>query len=84
MRATGHAGWAALSTSGLRSLVLPPEAKDIVVLADGDQPGAAAAMAAAQRWQQEDRQVRIARPPFGMDFNDLLLLAPDAIEGHRR
>jgi hypothetical protein len=40
MQATGQAAWAALSTSGLRTLELPVEARDVVVLADGDEPGA--------------------------------------------
>jgi putative DNA primase/helicase len=43
------------------------------VLADGDEPGEAAARDCAQRWKREGRRMRIARPPWGMDFNDLLL-----------
>jgi len=72
MQATGHSAWAALSTSGLRSLDLPPDARDVIVLADGDAPGEAAAMQCARRWKREGRRVRIARPPQGLDFNDLL------------
>jgi putative DNA primase/helicase len=73
MQATGQAAWAALSTSGLRTLELPVEARDIVVLADGDEPGEAAARDAARRWKRGGRRVRIARPPRGFDFNDVLL-----------
>jgi putative DNA primase/helicase len=73
MQATGHNAWAALSTSGLRTLDLPPAVKDVIVLADGDGPGEAAALAAAARWRHKERRVRIARPPQGADFNDLLL-----------
>jgi hypothetical protein len=73
MQATGHSAWAALSTSGLRALELPPAVKDAIVLADGDAPGEAAALAAAARWRHEGRRVRIARPPQGADFNDVLL-----------
>ena len=73
MQATGHGAWAALSTSGLRALDLPPAVQDVIVLADGDAPGEAAALAAAARWRHEGRRVRIARPPQGADFNDLLL-----------
>jgi hypothetical protein len=73
MQASGHAAWAALSTSGLRSLDLPHAARDVIVLADGDEPGEAAAQDCAWRWKQEGRRVRIARPPQGLDFNDLLL-----------
>jgi len=73
MQATGHCAWAALSTSGLRTLDLPPAVQDVIVLADGDAPGEAAALAAAARWRHEGRRVRIARPPKGADFNDVLL-----------
>jgi putative DNA primase/helicase len=73
MQACGHSAWAALSTSGLRTLDLPREVRDVVVLADGDDPGEAAAQDCACRWKREGRRVRIARPPQGMDFNDLLL-----------
>ena len=72
MQATGHCGWAALSASGLRSHDLPEEARDIIILADGDDAGTAAANAAASRWHREDRRVRIAQAPTGTDFNDLL------------
>jgi hypothetical protein len=71
IQATGHPAWAALSTSGLRSLELPNCVRDVVVLADGDDPGEEAAQACAGRRKREGRRVRIARPPRGMDFNDL-------------
>jgi hypothetical protein len=73
MEATGHPAWAALSTSGLRTLDLPRDVRDVIVLADGDDAGEATARDAALRWKLEDRHVRIARPPQGMDFNDMLL-----------
>lgn len=73
MQATGHSAWAALSTSGLRALELPAAAHDIIVLADADPPGEAAAQAAATRWSAERRRVRIARPPPGTDFADVLI-----------
>ncbi len=44
----------------------------MIVLADGDEPGEAAARDAALRWMREGRRVRIARAPWGMDFNDML------------
>ena len=65
--------WATLSTSGLRSVILPPEVETVVVAADGDEGGEQAAQAAARRFIAEGRKVKIARPPQGMDFNDLLL-----------
>ena len=73
VQATGHPAWAALSTSGIRALDLPDEAREVIVLADGDEPGEAAAREAALRWKREGRSVRIARPPRGADFNDLLV-----------
>jgi putative DNA primase/helicase len=84
MQATGNAAWAALSTSGLRSLDLPRDVRDVIVLADGDDPGEAAARDCARRWKREGRRVRIARPPQGMDFNDLLTVgAPSSEEAAR-
>jgi hypothetical protein len=73
MQATGRPAWAALSTSGLRTLDLPELVTDVIVLADGDDAGEGAARHAATRWRKEGRRVRIARPPRGMDFNDMLL-----------
>jgi hypothetical protein len=73
MQATALPAWAALSTSGLRTLELPPDVREVIVLADGDPPGEAAARDCAWRWKREGRRVRIARPPQGMDFNDILM-----------
>ncbi len=75
MLATGRPAWAALSTAGLRTLDLPEGVEEVTILADGDDPGEAAAHAAASRWRIEGRRVRIARPPVGKDFNDALLAA---------
>jgi len=73
MQATGRRTWVALSSSGLRALVLPDDERDIVILADADRAGEAAAKDAAHRWVLEGRRVRIARPPPGQDFNDMLV-----------
>ena len=43
MHARGHPAWAALSTSGLMALDLPQDVRDVIVLADGDEAGRAAA-----------------------------------------
>jgi putative DNA primase/helicase len=75
MQATGWPGWAALSTAGLKSLVLPSTVRMVLIAADNDTNGAggAAAKAVALRWIEEGRRVRIAMPPeAGTDFNDLL------------
>ncbi len=72
LQATGKPTWATLSTSGLKAVRLPPEARKLIIAADGDQPGEDAAMIAADRIVAEGRRVKIARPPWGLDFNDLL------------
>jgi putative DNA primase/helicase len=76
MQATGKPAWAALSTAGLRNLEIPGQVQEVVVLADADLPGEEAAQYAARRWVRDGRRVRIARPPKGQDFNDLLLSGP--------
>ena len=80
MLATGHPAWAALSTSGLRALDLPNDVRDVIVLADGDEAGEAAARECAWRWKREGRRLRIARPPQGLDFNDLLVRHAPRVE----
>jgi putative DNA primase/helicase len=78
MQACGLPGWAALSASGLSSLILPPEAAKLLICADNDANGTGqrTAVEAAQRFLHEGRRVRFAMPPkSGADFNDLLRLA---------
>jgi DNA polymerase I-like protein with 3'-5' exonuclease and polymerase domains len=72
MQASGLPAWAALSTAGLRALELPDHVRDVIVLADGDAAGEAAARDRAWHWKRQGRRVRIARPPAGTDFNDML------------
>lgn len=70
----GCAVWAALSTSGLRSLRLPArtaEIHELVVAADGDTPGMAAARVLADRAIGLGWAVRLMKPPEGRDFNDV-------------
>ncbi len=71
-QATGITTWAALSVPGVCSLVLPKEISAVVLGPDGDDPGDGAAVEAARRFVREGRKVRIARPPRGMDWNDVL------------
>ena len=73
-QATGLPVWATLSTSGLRAVILPPEVETVIIAADADEPGEKAAQEAARRFIAEGRTVKIARPPKGMDFNDMLQL----------
>lgn len=83
MQATQLPVWAALSTAGLRALGLPDGVREVIILADGDDPGEAAACASAMRWKGQGRRVRIARPPAGTDFNDLLLFGASKHGGGR-
>jgi hypothetical protein len=71
MQATGTPTWAALSARGIRNLVLPEIAREVVIAADPDPVGLIAARAAARRWLDGGLRVAIARPPLGVDFNDL-------------
>ena len=75
-QATNKPVWATLSTSGLHSIILPPEVKTVIIAADADEKGEEAAQKAAKRFLAEGRTVKIARPPKGMDFNDLLQVPP--------
>jgi phage/plasmid primase-like uncharacterized protein len=75
MQAMQTPAWAALSTSGLTALVLPPVVRIVIILADHDRNGAGerSARTAAQRWLREGRRVRVALPQeCGTDFADLL------------
>jgi putative DNA primase/helicase len=56
----------------MQALELPEEVREVIICADGDAGGEEAARFAARRWQQQSKLVRIARPPPGMDFNDVL------------
>jgi hypothetical protein len=74
-QATAQPTWAALSAGGIERLILPPLARQIIILADNDVSGTGerAAYRAADRWLGEGRRVRIAMPPEpDTDFNDVL------------
>ncbi len=64
--------WAALSTSGIRGLALPPKPHKLVIASDGDTPGRAAAHALAERAQTSGWQVSLLPAPDGFDWNDIL------------
>jgi putative DNA primase/helicase len=68
--------WAALSAGGIKKLILPPEASNVVICADHDASGTGqyGAHDAAARWLAEGRRVRLALPPrCDSDFNDVLI-----------
>ena len=64
--------WAALSTSGMRSLRLPEKTGQLVIAPDGDQPGRTAAFALADRAHALGWRVSLIDPGEGADFNDIL------------
>ena len=63
---------AALSTSGLRGLRLPPQPGRLTIACDGDKPGREAAHALADRAHALGWKVGILDPGTGADFNDIL------------
>lgn len=64
--------WAALSTSGLRGLSLPPVPGLLTIATDGDQPGRDAGYALAERAAAFGWQVTMLPAPEGADWNDVL------------
>jgi putative DNA primase/helicase len=76
MQEHGIPAWAALSTSGLRSIVLPPlplaEIVHICVDMDANHAGERATEVAARRFAAEGRKVKIEKPLAGEDMNDAL------------
>ena len=72
-RLMGLPAWAAISAGNLaKGLMLPPEARHVVIAADPDEAGKRAARDAWLRWRAEGRNVQIATPDAAGDFNDLL------------
>jgi phage/plasmid primase-like uncharacterized protein len=66
--------WAALSTSGLRGLRLPPEPGRLTIATDSDDGGAgiAAGHSLAERAHALGWQVSLLPAPDGFDWNDIL------------
>ncbi len=64
--------WAALSTSGIRALTLPPIPRRLIIASDGDPAGAEAAKALGDRAHYLGWEVFLWPAPAGMDWNDVL------------
>ena len=64
--------WAALSTSGIRGLHLPPQPGRLTIAPDGDTAGREAANALAERAHGLDWAVSLLPAPDGRDWNDIL------------
>ena len=71
---------ASVSLANLGGVHLPPAVTRVILLADQDEnPAARAALQrAAEQHQAAGREVRIARPPVGRDFNDTLVAEDQA------
>lgn len=70
--------WAALSTSGVRSLRIPADPHRLTIAPDGDAPGRDAAHALAERAHGLGWQVSFLPAPDGRDWNDILTMKGDA------
>ena len=70
--------WAALSTSGIRGLNLPPQPARLTIAPDGDAPGREAANALAERAHALGWQVSLLPAPDGRDWNDILTTKGEA------
>lgn len=66
--------WAALSTSGMAGLVLPPTPDRLTVATDGDEAGRAAGHALATRAAALGWRVSLLPAPEGRDWNDVLAM----------
>lgn len=80
-QATGWPVWSCVSAGGLERVILPPEARAVVICADhdrvnpstGERTGWAAAQSLAHRLIREGRRVWVAQPPLeGQDWLDVL------------
>ncbi len=70
--------WAALSTSGVKSLYLPVETGRLTIAPDGDEAGRKAAQALAERAHGIGWQVSLLPAPDGRDWNDILTMKGEA------
>ena len=66
--------WAALSTSGLRGLGLPPQPGRLTIATDGDTAGREAGHALADRAHALGWNVSLLPAPDGRDWNDILTM----------
>lgn len=73
-QALGRSVWVAAGTSMMPQMVFPPVVRSVVIGADGNAPGEAAAQKAAEAYAKAGLSVRIMRPaPPWSDFNAELM-----------
>ncbi len=66
--------WASLSTSGMMRVNLPPIKGRLTIAMVGDDAGRKAGFTLAKRAYSQDFEVFIMQAPYGLDFNDVLIL----------
>jgi putative DNA primase/helicase len=71
----GYAAWSAVSKGGFKTVALPSEVREVLIVADHDKNGEGerAARKAADRWRAEGRRVRLwLATRAGDDLNDVI------------
>ncbi len=66
--------WASLLTSGMMRVNLPPIKGRLTIAMDGDDAGRKAGFTLAARAYSHGFEVFIMQAPYGLDFNDFLIL----------
>lgn len=66
--------WAALSTSGMQRLLLPPQPGRLTIAPDGDAAGREAAHLLAEQAHGLGWEVSLLPAPEGCDWNDILMM----------
>ncbi|MGC8968419.1 MAG: DUF7146 domain-containing protein [Thermus sp.] len=69
---TGLPAWSAVSAGGLEAWAPPPGVREVLVAADGDERGVSAGKKLARRLSALGIGVRLAVPPPGADWLDVL------------
>ena len=72
LQMTGTPAWAVIGTSGFISVELPHHIRRVILAPDGDEAGEKIIDPAAQRLVRAGIEVRVARPPRGLDWCDIL------------
>jgi hypothetical protein len=72
----GYAAWSAVSKGGFKTVALPSEVREVLIVADHDENGEGerAARKAADRWHAEGLRVRLwLAARVGDDLNDMMI-----------
>ena len=76
--------WATIAAPFMKEVIVPPEVREILIAADHDKAGIAAAHALARRLIREGRKVRLAVPPGEKeDWLDVLARVKDGAAPNR-